>query len=169
MKPDTDLIIVADKPKGGRLEEVLEVLKNLPSLGFKVSSTSLILYHEWSLPLLDPTPDLSAPARAYEKVQPLPGRPEPVLGLREAYYTLLDYDGELVNPRVLLLWSAVARPRIRLDVGLNLLESLGVKVSLVVMRPSLPGWARYVGVPERYYTYRSTTSPLKLLHKVLAF
>ena len=168
MKPDTDLIIVADKPKGGRLEDALEVLKTLPTVGFKVSSIALILYHEWSLPLLDPTPDLSAPARVYEKVQPLPGRPEPVLGLREAYYTLLDYQSEFVNPRVLLLWSAVARPRIKLDLGFNLLETLGVKVSLVVMRPSLPGWARYVGVPERHYTYRSTTSPLKLLHKILA-
>jgi hypothetical protein len=161
-----DLIIVADKVKGGRWEYAEEILKTIPSLGYRFASASLILYHEWSTPLVEPTPSLSAPAEAYSQVTPLPGRPEPSLGLREAYHMILDYWGDLARPKVLLLWSAAARPRIRLELGLRLLESVGVGVDVVVLRPSLPGWARYVGVPERHYTYRSTSSPLRLLMRV---
>lgn len=167
MESRVDVIVVADKVKGGNWEGALEIMKNLSSIGYRISSASLVLYHEWSLPLLDPTPDPAAPASVYSEVEPMPGRPEPCLGLREAYSLVADYGRELGEPRVLLLWSAAARPKLRLDLCLKLLESMRVPVGLVVLRPSLPGWARYVGVPERYYTLRSTTSRLKLVSKAL--
>ena len=157
--------MAADKARGGNWVYAEEVLKTL-SAHQQVETTTLILYHEWALPLVEMDSPQAA-AEAYRRVEPLQGRPEPALAFREAFHVAQDYGEEAEPLAALILWSAAARPRIRLEPHTAALDNSGVPWSLVILRPSPPGWARYVGLPERFYTYRSTTSPQRLLTRLL--
>ncbi|GBF09813.1 hypothetical protein apy_15380, partial [Aeropyrum pernix] len=108
----------------------------------------VVFYHEWSTPLLDPTPRARGALASFQEIPSLPGRPEPVLGVAEAFHMAEDYRAALYNPLVLILWTAVARPRTPLTMGFNLLRGAGLEYVLAVSKAKLPGWAGQVGVEE---------------------
>ncbi len=128
----------------------------------------VVFYHEWASPLLDPTPMAAAALESYAAIPRMLGRPEPVLGIAEAWEMVEDYSGVLENPVVILAWTAVARPRTPLDVGLSFLRRAGIEHHVLVSKGSLPGWARHAGVDEAQVTlYRPQTNPARLLARLL--
>ncbi len=128
----------------------------------------MVFYHEWSTPLLDPTPRPQGALASFEEIPSLPGRPEPVLGAAEAFHMASEYRDVLYRPLVLILWTAAARPKTPLSIAFNLLRSAGLESVLAVSKAKLPGWAGQVGVEEDgVLLYRPQMNVGRMLAKML--
>lgn len=126
-----------------------------------------MFYHEWAAPLLDPAPGGRGALDSYLSLPKLQGRPEPILGIAEAWDMIEDFRDSMENPKVVIIWTAVAKPRTPVNVGLNLLEKSGIDYTLMVSKSSLPGWARHAGIGEdKVLLYRPHTNVSKLVSRI---
>lgn len=158
------VVIAADKTRSVDISVASTMINAIDSLA-EGYSKALIVYGPRSMPLVDPESNVSL-MEAYLSVPILGNRPEPALGLREALELASDYD--LVEPLVVLLWSASVRPRIKVEPLLSSLERTGFTTKIVVLRSSPPKWIRYTGLdPESLYYVRSNTNMVKLASKLL--
>jgi len=159
-------ILVADKVKGSAEHQILRIMEGFT--GEKFPLASLVVYGSRALPLVEAGTAEEA-RRAYYMIPRLPGRPEPVAGLREAWEIAVEYRAPGVQPIVILIWSAHVRPKVNMRIAETLYEIEGIPVATVLARPSPPGWLRYNPPPKgEYVTFRSNMNPHRLAERLLS-
>lgn len=158
------VVVVADKTKSVDVGTASALVNAIDGASGDLPR-ALIVYGSRSAPLVDPWSE--APLmEAYLESPILGTRPEPVLGLKEAMEVSLDFG--LGRPLVALIWSASVRPRIKLEPLISSMEGAGVRVELVILRPSPPKWLRLSGVdPQRPYYVRSNTNLARLASRLV--
>ncbi len=159
-------VIVADKVKGSSEDVIVRVIHGFT--GPRFHAVSLVAFGSRALPLIEAGTAEDA-AKAYYEIPRLPGRPEPVAGLVEAWDLALEYRLPGLEAIVLLVWSAHVRPRVNMRIAEALYEASGLPVATVLARPSPPGWLRYAQPPRgEYLTYRSNMNPQRLAERLAA-
>ncbi|MCE4612750.1 MAG: hypothetical protein F7C07_02820 [Desulfurococcales archaeon] len=136
-----DIIVVAEKSRGVNLrlsQSIIEEVKHeSDAIGARLG---LVVYSRRPLPLVD-LPGSNHIDDEYDSCPILDGRPEPVLGILEAYEMLQDYKPVLPTTNaIILLWSATVRPRIPFKGVFKALHNHGIAAKVIILRPSAPKW-----------------------------
>ncbi|MEN2999880.1 MAG: hypothetical protein ABDH61_04830 [Acidilobaceae archaeon] len=128
--------------------------------GYKVA---LVVYGEGAVPLLDPTDRWELLPEAFDQA-PLLGKSADLLEALREVREMAELEEEPWG--ALILWSAAVRPRFKVELALRFLQRMGVAYKVLVLRPSLPGWARYHGELAEAVTYRNNMNMEKLYLKL---
>ncbi len=160
------VILVADKVKGSAEQQILRIMEGFAGERFPL--VSLVVFGSRALPLVE-AGNAGEARNSYYNIPRLPGRPEPVSGLIEAWDLALDYKVPGVEPVTILVWSAHVRPKVNLKIAETLYEMQGMPVATVLARPSPPGWLRYTPPPRgEYLTFRSNMNPQRLAERLVS-
>lgn len=133
--------------------------------GFKAA---LVAYGVRALPIVEPTSNWAVIQRAYDELPLLGKSPNLAEALKETLELVRDTEPPLEPAQTIVVWSAAVRPGREADLLVKALESIGVKVDIVVTRPSPPGWIKYNPVvAEKIVTVRSNTNLTRLYEKLV--
>ena len=165
-----DYVFAAEKSRSVNPDFVIEILKAASSHeATKGSRLALIVYSDRALPLVDYSEAREAIPLAYLSAPVLGKGSDPVAALLEAWEMIGDLSLPPRRDRLILIWSASSRPKARFDLIVRFLEEMGVRVSIVALRPSMPGWIKHFPHSlDLIHTVRSTTSPRRLVDRLLS-
>ena len=146
--------------------ELLEIAaRERRPTGFKAA---LIAYGVTALPLVDPTTRWEILPIAYQETPVLGKSPNIARALREVIELVEATETPREPVQVIVVWSAAVRPGKEADIALKCLEALGVKVDIVMTRPSPPGWMKYnPAIAERITPVRANTNIEKLYERLV--
>ncbi len=167
-------VLVVEKGKSTNTEVALRILDEVDNISSREGYIlGLVVFGGSGIPIVDilRSGNLKI-GEAYSESPIIPGRPEPGLGLKEAYYMISDSKEHRGNPgdyRIILLWSMQVRPKTPLDLYLTLMDNMDVDVRIIALRPSIPKWFHtYSNYPEaRIYKVRKNTNIARLASEVL--
>jgi hypothetical protein len=168
-----DVVVVAEKSKGVNIRLAYSIIEEIEKEArIADSRLGLVVFSRRPLPLVDLAGSHASVSEAYNTCPILEGRPEPLVGLLEAYEMIEDYRPVLPSKgSIALLWSAAVRPRAPLREAVEAMENHGVSVKIILLKPSPPKWLpRLLGPglePDKVRFVRKTTNIQKLASAIV--
>ncbi|MEB3779591.1 MAG: hypothetical protein GSR85_05095 [Desulfurococcales archaeon] len=168
-------LVVVEKSKSTNTEAALRIMDEADSIAEREGLIlGLVVFGGRGIPLVDISNNKTLKiGEAYSESPIIPGRPEPGLGLKEAYYMIMDstegVNSSIKDYKVILVWSMASRPKTPIDLFISLLDNMDIEVKIVALRPSIPKWFHsYSSYPEnRIFKVRKNTNIARLASELL--